>query len=91
MHALAEDPASGALAAGTLAGVLTSTDGGATWSAENDGLGNPNVLSLVWLGRGALLAGTDGGSVFEGIETAERAPVTRPESPKVVRPVPPRP
>jgi len=40
---------------------------------------------LIWI------AGTDGGSVFEGIETAERAPVTGPESPKVVRPVPPRP
>jgi photosystem II stability/assembly factor-like uncharacterized protein len=91
VHALAEDGGSGAFAAGTFAGVFESADGGATWSAENGGLGNPNVLSLVWLGGGTLLAGTDGGSVFEGIETAERARVSRPEGPKSVRPVPPRP
>jgi len=90
VRALAEDPVSGALAAGTLQGVFESADGGATWSAETDGLGNPHVLSLVYLGS-VLFAGTDGGSVFERIETAERAPVTRPEAPRTVRPVPPRP
>ena len=90
VRALAEDAVSGALAAGTLAGVFESVDAGATWSAENDGLGNPRVLSLVYLG-GVLLAGTDGGSVFERAETSERAPVARPEAPRSVRPVSPRP
>jgi photosystem II stability/assembly factor-like uncharacterized protein len=90
VRALAEDAGSGALAAGTLQGVFESADGGATWSAENDGLGNPHVLSLVYFG-GALFAGTDGGSVLERIETAERAPIARPEAPRIVRPVSPRP
>ena len=90
VRALAEDAESGALAAGTLVGVFESADAGATWSAENDGLGNPRVLSLVYRG-GVLLAGTDGGSVFEKAETTERAPVARPEAPNSVRPVSPRP
>jgi photosystem II stability/assembly factor-like uncharacterized protein len=90
VRALAEDAASGALAAGTLEGAFESADGGATWSAENDGLGNPHVLSLVYFG-GALFAGTDGGSVFERIETGERAPIARPETPTSVHVLSPRP
>jgi photosystem II stability/assembly factor-like uncharacterized protein len=91
VRAIVENASSSAFAAGTLQGVFASADGGATWSAEDDALGNPHVLSLLYLPDGALLAGTDGGSVFEGVATAERAPVARPESPGPVRPLPPRP
>jgi photosystem II stability/assembly factor-like uncharacterized protein len=90
VRALDEDAASGVLTAGTLQGIFVSADGGATWSAENGGLGNTQVLSLVSFG-GALFAGTDGGSVFERIEMAERAPIARPEAPEIARPVAPRP
>jgi hypothetical protein len=89
VDALAGDAASGTLAAGTLGGVFVSADGGASWSASNDGLSNDNVLCVVFSG-GTLLAGTNGGSVFQRIETAPREPVARPASPSSPRAVPPR-
>ena len=66
-----------ALAAGSAAGVFVSEDGGATWILETNGLTNPDVFALTYLGNGTLLAGTNGGSVFERSVTAPRAAVSR--------------
>ncbi|HYX22109.1 MAG TPA: YCF48-related protein [Thermoanaerobaculia bacterium] len=91
VFALAEKGPAGEIAAGGAAGVFVSTDGGATWSAQTTGLTNPDVISLAYLGDGTLLAGTNGGSVFERIETAPRAPVGRPAGPVSPRAVGSRP
>lgn len=90
MFALAQKGAAGEIAAGGAAGVFVSTDGGATWNAQTTGLTNPDVFALTYLGDGTLLAGTNGGSVFERIETAPRAPVGRPPGPLSPRAVGPR-
>ncbi len=92
VFALAEKGPAGEIAAGGAAGVFVSTDGGATWSAQTTGLTNPDVFALTYLGDGTLLAGTNGGSVFERVVTVPRAPVGRPAgpvSPRVVGPRPP--
>lgn len=91
VFALAEKGPAGELAAGGAAGVFVSTDGGATWSAQTTGLTNPDVFALSYLGDGTLLAGTNGGSVFQRIETAPRANVGRTASPLPPRVVGPRP
>src|SRR5262249_55218125 len=92
-NALVEDPGTGWLYAGSLAGVFRSQDGGGTWAAESDGLSHPDVLSLAVLGDGSVLAGTNGGSVFllERILTVPRGGVTRAgedHSPRVISPRP---
>lgn len=90
VFALAEKGAAGEIAAGGAAGVFVSADGGATWSAQTTGLLNPDVFALTYLGGGTLLAGANGGSVFERIETAPRAPVGRPAGPGSPRVLGPR-
>ncbi len=85
--ALARDAGSGALAAGTAVGVFESTDGGASWVAANEGLANPRVLSVAYLPGRGLLAGTNGGSVFERIRSEARgpaAPAARPGGPRTI-------
>ena len=77
VYAFAEIPGGGSLFAGTLAGVFESVDAGASWASAGEGLGNPSVLSLALLPDGTLLAGTNGGSVFELVGAAEREPVAR--------------
>src|SRR5262245_16899711 len=49
------------------AGVFKSTDGGASWNAVNNGLGNTNVLALVLdpAAPATLYTGTDGSGVFK--------------------------
>jgi hypothetical protein len=65
VQALAFDPRSSAVFAGTDQGVFRSTDGGATWSAVNTGLTTLYVQTLALdSAREILYAGTYGGSVF---------------------------
>src|SRR5207253_7714651 len=65
VQALAFDPRSSAVFAGTDQGVFRSTDGGATWSAVNAGLTTLYVQTLALdSAREILYAGTYGGSVF---------------------------
>lgn len=59
--------------AGAYGGGFKTTDQG----SAGDGLGNPSVLSLALLPDGTLLAGTNGGSIFELVGAAEREPVAR--------------
>jgi photosystem II stability/assembly factor-like uncharacterized protein len=91
--ALAEDPATGAVFAGTSGGgVFQNTDGGTAWTAQSTGLLNPNVESLA-VNDGTLLAGTNGGSAFRLTltVTSSREPVTRISTTPVPRVVSPRP
>ena len=92
-NALVEDPTTGWLYAGSLAGVFRSQDGEERGRPTSDGLTNPDVLCLAVLGDGSVLAGTNGGSVFllERILTAPRGRVARAgedHSPHVVSPRP---
>jgi ligand-binding sensor domain-containing protein len=65
VQALAFDPRSSAVFAGTDQGVFRSTDGGATWSAVNTGLATLYVQTFALdSARETLYAGTYGGSVF---------------------------
>jgi photosystem II stability/assembly factor-like uncharacterized protein len=65
VEAVAIDPASGAVYAGTFHGVFHSGDGGASWSLRSDGLPNTDVRVLAVAGSPARLwAGTAGGSVW---------------------------
>jgi photosystem II stability/assembly factor-like uncharacterized protein len=91
VNALVQDPTTGALFAGSLVGVFESSDGGASWSAASEGLSNPNVFCLGLLGDGTFLAGTNGGSVFEQIRTADRGSVSRASEGPSTRALPPRP
>ena len=92
VFALAGNGASGELVAGSANGVFASGDGGASWTAETNGLANPVVFSLAYLGDGTLLAGTSGGSVFQRSVTAARAAISRagatPPAPRSVSPRP---
>lgn len=92
VNALAADPSSASVAAGTTAGVFESEDGGASWASSDEGLTNPTVLSLVFLADGTLLAGTNGGSVFEKVivRTVPRGPVARTGASPSPRVLPPR-
>jgi photosystem II stability/assembly factor-like uncharacterized protein len=60
------DPQTSALYAATPLGVFVSTDGGASYGLESDGLGQfaVNALALDPLQPGRLYAGTDRGGVF---------------------------
>jgi hypothetical protein len=91
VNALIEDPATGALYAGTMAGVFGSADGGASWVSAGEGLGNPNIVCLGLLPPGTLLAGSNGSSVFELVRTAAREPVERAGGTPAPRVLPPRP
>ena len=68
VFALALDPQTPAIIyAGTYSGgVFKSTNGGASWSAINDGLTNPYVWALAIDPQtpAIIYAGTDGGGVF---------------------------
>jgi photosystem II stability/assembly factor-like uncharacterized protein len=92
VFALVENGATGEFAAGTATGVFVSTDGGVSWAAQTNGLTNPDVFALAYLGDGTLVAGTNGGSVFQRTVTAPRATVSRVGStPPAPRSVSPRP
>src|SRR5262249_51746450 len=91
VNAIAADPRVGIVFAGTNAGIFESADGGTSWAPSNDGLTNTRILSLAVLPYGTVVAGTNGGSVFERIETAAREPVGRGASPRPTRTVPKRP
>jgi len=90
VYGLGASAVSGELAAGGGAGVSVSADGGAHWSAEAQGLTNPNVISLGYLTDGTLLAGTNGGSVFVRTVTEDREGVSRAPAPAAPRELAPR-
>jgi len=90
VYALAVSPVTGEIAAGGAGGVFVSADGGAHWSAQAKGLTNPNVISVGYLTDGTLIAGTNGGSVFERVVTADRDVVSRTASPAAPRDLAPR-
>lgn len=76
VFAVAVDPQSSSIvyAATHGAGVFTSTDGGWTWSAMNDGLTQPFVRSLAIDANGVVYAGTNGSGVFAITPTSSRWP-----------------
>jgi ligand-binding sensor domain-containing protein len=76
--ALAVEPRSGTVFAGTADGVFRSPDGGESWTAMNAGLANLAVTSLaIDTAAGVLYAGTEAG-VFTS------------RLPRTTRPLPPR-
>jgi len=50
---------------GTEVGIFTTIDGGASWSATNDGPGTVSVDELFWLDAGTLAAATHGRGMFK--------------------------
>ncbi|MCM2270379.1 MAG: hypothetical protein NDJ75_09775 [Thermoanaerobaculia bacterium] len=65
VEAVAIDPASGAVFAGSFGGVFRSADGGTSWAPANDGLPNTDVRALAIAGSPPRLwAGVAGGSFW---------------------------
>ncbi|NJD92258.1 MAG: hypothetical protein FIA91_12240, partial [Geobacter sp.] len=63
---LARHPLNAAwLYAGTEVGLFTSQDGGATWSASNDGPANVEIADLAWRDNTTLIAATHGRGMFQ--------------------------
>ena len=50
---------------GTEVGLFTSQDGGATWSASNDGPANVEIADLAWRDNTTLIAATHGRGMFQ--------------------------
>jgi len=91
-HAIAYDPSTSTLYAGTYAGVYETDDLGATWVHTGaSGPSNPQILSLAVLPQGGLLAGTLGGSVFLLSAPDPRESVERVTPRGGTRTLPPRP
>jgi hypothetical protein len=55
------------LYAGTEVGVFASTNGGVSWSTNNDGPGNIPVDELFWLNPSTLVAATHGRGMFKAV------------------------
>jgi len=56
----------GAFVAGTSTIPYRSENGGASWVAADEGLGDLHLISMLLTGSGALYAGTDGGGLYTG-------------------------
>ena len=87
VNAIVQDSRTGAVLAGTTGGIYESADGGDRWVALNDGLTSPEVLCLTVPSTGSVLAGTRGGSVYEGVVTVAREPIIRTAAPATPRSV----
>lgn len=61
---------------GTEVGLFTSQDGGATWSATNDGPANVEIADLAWRDSITLLAATHGRGIFIATASNQSASTT---------------
>jgi len=79
VYALTANPDNpGWLYAGTMVGIFTSTDGGSTWSATNNGPANVSVRQLLWFnstpGNLKLIAATYGRGMYETVVAVPNTP-----------------